>query len=169
MYFRRKIDSFLSSWKSSADKKPLIVKGARQIGKTKSIVHFAKTYKNFVNINFAIETKFMTICEDGYEVEQIIKNITRIDPSKKFIENKTLILFDEIQDYPEIATSLKSFCMNAKYDVICSGSMLGINYKKIQSNSVGYKTEYAMQSFDFEEFLWAKDMTTTLPKICLHT
>ena len=98
----------------------------------------------------------MTICEDGYEAEQIIKNISRIDPSKKFVENKTLILFDEIQDYPEIATSLKSFCMNAKYDVICSGSMLGINYKKIQSNSVGYKTEYSMQSFDFEEFLWAK-------------
>ena len=156
MYLRRKIDNFLISWKSSNDKKPLIVKGARQIGKTKSIVHFAETYENFVNINFALETKFMTICEDGYEAEQIIKNISRIDPSKKFAEKKTLILFDEIQDYPEIATSLKSFCMNAKYDVICSGSMLGINYKKIQSNSVGYKTEYAMQSFDFEEFLWAK-------------
>ncbi len=156
MYLRRKIDNFLISWKSSNDKKPLIVKGARQIGKTKSIVHFAETYENFVNINFALETKFMTICEDGYEAEQIIKNISRIDPSKKFVEKKTLILFDEIQDYPEIATSLKSFCMNAKYDVICSGSMLGINYKKIQSNSVGYKTEYAMQSFDFEEFLWAK-------------
>ena len=156
MYLRRKIDNFLISWKTSSDKKPLIVKGARQIGKTKSIVHFAETYENFVNINFALETKFMTICEDGYEAEQIIKNISRIDPSKKFVDNKTLILFDEIQDYPEIATSLKSFCMNAKYDVICSGSMPGINYKKIQSNSVGYKTEYAMQSFDFEEFLWAK-------------
>lgn len=156
MYARRKIDDFLISWKNSADKKPLIVKGARQIGKTESIVHFAESYENFININFALETKYMTICEDGYESEKIIKNISRIDPSKKFVEKKTLILFDEIQDYPDIAASLKSFCMDAKYDVICSGSMLGINYKKIQSNSTGYKSEYSMQSFDFEEFLWAK-------------
>lgn len=156
MYLKRKIDDFLISWKESAEKKPLIVKGARQIGKTKSIEHFAKTYKNFVNINFALETKFKTICEDGFDSDSIVKNISRIDPSKKFEQGKTLILFDEIQDYPDIATSLKSFCIDGRFDVICSGSMLGINYKKIQSNSVGYKSEFSMQSLDFEEFLWAK-------------
>lgn len=68
MYLRRKIDDFLLAWKKSESKKPLIVKGARQIGKTASIEHFAKNYENFVNINFSLEPKFMTICEDGYDV-----------------------------------------------------------------------------------------------------
>ena len=67
-----------------------------------------------------------------------------------------MILFDELQEYPDIATSLKSFKIDGRYDVICSGSMLGINYKRIHSNSVGYKTDYEMYSMDFEEFLWAK-------------
>lgn len=156
MYLKRKIDEFLISWKKSDDKKPLIVKGARQIGKTKSIEHFAEGYESFVSINFALETKFKTICEDGFDVESIIKNISRISPSEKFAGGKTLILFDEVQDYPEITASLKSFCLDGRFDVICSGSMLGINYKKIQSNSVGYKSEFSMQSLDFEEFLWAK-------------
>ncbi len=156
MYLRRKIDDFLNEWKCASDKKPLIVKGARQIGKTASIEKFAESYENFIEINFAIEKKYKSICEDGYDVQSIIKNISRIDPSKKFLENKTLILFDEIQDYPEIATSLKAFCIDKRFDVICSGSMLGINYKRIQSNSVGYKSEFEMQSMDFEEFLWAK-------------
>lgn len=156
MYLKRKIDDYLVEWKDSQERKPLIIKGARQIGKTESVMHFAESYENFVNINFALEKKFRVICEDGYEVQTIIKNISRIDPDKKFIDGKTLILFDEIQDYPDIATSLKSFCIDGKYDVICSGSMLGINYNKIASNSVGYKSEYEMQSLDFEEFMWAK-------------
>lgn len=156
MYLRRKIDCFLNEWKNSSEKKPLIIKGARQIGKTASIEKFAENYESFIEINFAIEQKYKTICENGYDAQSIIKNISRIDPSKKILENKTLILFDEIQDYPEIATSLKSFCIDKRFDVICSGSMLGINYKKIQSNSVGYKSEFEMQSMDFEEFLWAK-------------
>ena len=155
MYLKRKLDDFLLEWKISADRKPLIVKGARQIGKTESIKHFAVNYENFVNINFVLEKKYKTICEDGYTVQEVIRNISRIDSEKKFIPGKTLILFDEIQDYPEIATSLKSFCIDGRFDVICSGSMLGINYKRIESNSVGYKSEFQMQSMDFEEFLWA--------------
>lgn len=155
MYLKRKLDDFLLEWKHSADRKPLIVKGARQIGKTESIKHFAVNYENFVNINFVLEKKYKTICEDGYTVQDVIRNISRIDSEKKFIPGKTLILFDEIQDYPEIATSLKSFCIDGRFDVICSGSMLGTNYKRIESNSVGYKSEFQMQSMDFEEFLWA--------------
>lgn len=155
MYLKRKLDDFLLEWKKSADRKPLIVKGARQIGKTESIKHFAANYENFVNINFVLEKKYKTICEDGYTVQDVIRNISRIDSEKKFVPGKTLILFDEIQDYPEIATSLKSFCIDGRFDVICSGSMLGTNYKRIESNSVGYKSEFQMQSMDFEEFLWA--------------
>ena len=98
----------------------------------------------------------MNILSDGYDVVSVIKNISLADPSLKFIPGKTVILFDEIQDNPDVATTLKAFKIDGRYDVICSGSMLGINYKKIHSNSVGAKTDYEMYSMDFEEFLWAK-------------
>ena len=78
-----------------------------------------------------------------------------IDTSKRFIAGDTVIIFDELQEFPDIATALKSFSIDGRFDVICSGSLLGINYRKIHSNSVGYKTDYEMFSMDFEEFLWA--------------
>ena len=162
MYFKRKIDEFLANWKNNHSRKPLIVKGARQIGKTESILHFAhENYENVVYINFVLDKKYTTIVNDGYDVETVVKNITLINPSTKFIPDKTLIVFDEIQEYPDIATTLKPFNLYGKYDVICSGSMLGINYKKIHSNSVGSKTDYEMFSMDFEEFLWAKGYEDT--------
>ena len=162
MYFKRKIDEFLADWKNNHSRKPLIIKGARQIGKTESILHFAhENYENVVYINFVLDKKYTTIVNDGYDVETVVKNITLINPSTKFIPDKTLIVFDEIQEYPDIATTLKPFNLYGKYDVICSGSMLGINYKKIHSNSVGSKTAYEMFSMDFEEFLWAKGYEDT--------
>ena len=150
MYLKRKIDTYLSEWKKTENRLPLIIKGARQIGKTESIKHFAEqTYKNIININFVLESKYKTILSDGYDVESIIKNISLIDPSKQFIANETLIIFDELQEFPDVATSLKSFKIDGRFDVICSGSLLGINYKKIHSNSVGNKTDYEMFSMDF--------------------
>ena len=158
LYLKRKIDDYLINWKSNDDRKPLIIKGCRQIGKTESVRHFAKTsrYESFIEINFVKENKYKKIIADGYSTKDIIKNISLLDPSKKFIDGKTLILFDEITEFPEIATSLKFFKEDGRFDVICSGSLLGINYNKIESNSVGYKTDYNMFSMDFEEFLWAK-------------
>ena len=157
MYLKRKIDTFLESWKSDPNHKPLIVKGARQIGKTESISKFAReNYDSIIEINFVTDKKYKMIAEDGYEPDTIIKNISLIDTSKRFIPGKTLIFFDEIQEYPEIATALKFFAIDGRFDVICSGSLLGINYNRIESNSVGYKTDYNMFSMDFEEFLWAK-------------
>ena len=162
VYFKRKIDKFLADWKNNHSRKPLIVKGARQIGKTESILHFAhENYENVVYINFVLDKKYTTIVNDGYDVETVVKNITLINPSTRFIPDKTLIVFDEIQEYPDIATSLKAFNLDKRYDVICSGSMLGINYRKIHSNSVGSKTDYEMFSMDFEEFLWAKGYEDT--------
>ena len=162
MYLKRKIDEFLVQWKNNKDRLPLIVKGARQIGKTESINHFAKKYySNIVYINFVLEPKYKTILSDGYDADSIVKNITLLDTKKKFIKDDTLLIFDEIQEYPDIATSLKSFKVDGKYDVICSGSLLGIHYQKIHSNSVGYKTDYEMYSMDFEEFLWAKGYDDT--------
>ena len=158
IYLKRKIDDFLLKWKADNDRKPLIVKGCRQIGKTESIRHFAKVagYDSFIEINFVKEEKYKKIIVDGYTASAIIKNISLLDPSKRFIDGKTLIFFDEITEFPDIATSLKFFKEDGRFDVICSGSMLGVNYKKIESNSVGYKTDYEMYSLDFEEFLWAK-------------
>lgn len=157
MYFKRKIDKFLLEWKKDPEHKPLIVKGARQIGKTESVLHFARNeYTNVIYINFVLEKKFCTIVSDGYDIETVIKNISFADPTFNFVAGDTIIIFDEIQEYPDVATCLKSFREDGRFDVICSGSMLGINYKRIHSNSVGNKTDYEMFSMDFEEFLWAK-------------
>lgn len=159
---RRKIDRFLEEWKADANHKPLIVRGARQIGKTESIRQFARThYTNVIEINFVFQKQYKQIFSDGYEVDQIIKNISLIDPSLTF-PNGTLFFFDELQDCPDCATALKSFKLDGRYDVICSGSLMGLYYKQIESNSVGYKQDYEMHSMDFEEFLWAKGYNETL-------
>ena len=156
-YLVRKADAFLREWKKNPDRKPLIIKGARQVGKTETIRTFAReNYKYVIEINFITEPSYKVIVEEGFSAEHIIKLISRIDPTKHFEENETLIFFDEIQDFPEIATALKFFKENGKYDVICSGSLLGVQYQRIASISVGYKTDYQMYSMDFEEFLWAK-------------
>ena len=157
VYLKRKIDTYLKDWKENQDRKPLIVKGSRQIGKTESIMKFAMdNYESVVAINFVEEPKYKNITGDGYKVENIVKNISLLDPEKRFVAGKTLIFFDELQEFPEIATALKFFAIDGRFDVICSGSLLGINYGRIESNSVGYKEDYQMYSLDFEEFLWAK-------------
>ena len=154
---KRKIDYYLIEWKNSSNKLPLIVKGARQIGKTNAIRNFGNNnYKTFIEINFALQPQFKTIFEEGFEVDNIIKNITLKMPELELTEYNTLIFFDEMQDCVSMATSLKSFREDGRYDVICSGSLMGINYKEIESNSVGNKEDYIMKSLDFEEFLWAK-------------
>ncbi len=154
---KRKIDEYLIEWKSDLERKPLIVKGARQIGKTESIRNFAKSnYKSVIEINFVLQKQYKDIFDDGFEVDNIIKNISLRNPNFEFIPGNTLIFFDELQECINCATSLKSFHQDGRYDVICSGSLMGINYNEIESNSVGNKEDYEMYSMDFEEFLWAK-------------
>lgn len=160
---KRKIDSFLTEWKKSADRKPLVVKGARQIGKTCSIDCFAENnYSSVVRINFVEQPKFKSIFDDGFEVDAILKNMSLLNPDFVFIPHDTLFFFDELQACPSCATSLKFFKLDGRYDVICSGSLMGINYKEIESNSVGYKEDYEMHSMDFEEFLWAEGYSDDL-------
>ena len=159
---KRKIDAFLASWKQNPQRKPLIVKGARQIGKTRSIQAFGQAnYESVIEINFVLQKKFRSIFDNGYEVDTIIKNISLLEPSWKFIPYKTLIFFDELQKCPDCATSLKSFNADPRYDVICSGSLMGIYYEEIESNAVGNKEDYEMHSMDFEEFLWARGYSET--------
>lgn len=154
---RRKIDGFLEEWRRDPERLPLIVKGARQVGKTASVRQFGKThYPNFVEINFLLQKQYRDIFDSGFEVDAILRNITLHDPGLEFVPHETLIFFDELQACPNCATSLKSFRQDGRYDVICSGSLMGINYREIESNSVGYKQDYEMYSLDFEEYLWAK-------------
>ena len=161
MRLKRKIDDYLVEWKNSKNKMPLIVKGARQIGKTDAITNFGQNnYKSFIKINFVLQPEYKDIFDKGFDVDRVIKDITLRNGKFEFIPNETLIFFDEIQEYPSCATSLKAFREDGRFDVICSGSLMGINYEKIESNSVGNKIDYTMYSLDFEEFLWAKGITS---------
>ena len=157
MYLKRKIDAFLEEWKARNTRKPLILRGARQIGKTEAIRHFAaKHYDHVVEINFVDSPVFKTITAEGYKPASIIAAISRIDNSFTFIPGRTLLFFDEIQEHPDITTSLKFFCQDGRFDVICSGSLLGLHYRQVSSNSVGYREDCEMQALDFGEFLSAK-------------
>lgn len=154
---KRKIDKYLTDWKNKPDRKPLIIKGARQIGKTRSVEWFAsQNYASVIEINFIEQKKYREIFNDGFEVDTILKNISLLNPELKFIPGDTIFFFDELQACPNCATSLKFFKLDGRFDVICSGSLMGISYNEIESNSVGYKEDYEMHSMDFEEFLWAK-------------
>ena len=117
---RRKIEQYLVDWKIQEDRLPLIVKGARQVGKTASIMQFASdNYKNVVAINFVLQQKYKAIFEEGYEVDDIVRNMTLINPNLTFEPHNTLIFFDEMQDCPACATSLKG--------VTCKSVWLCIN------------------------------------------
>ena len=155
-YLKRKIDSVLDGWKSRSDRKPILLKGARQVGKTEAVRAFAaRHYDSFIEINFALQPHYRQIVEDGYDAKSIRKRISALDPSARFPERQTLIFFDEIQEFPDIATSFKAFKTEGKFDVVSSGSMLGVQYKNVSSIPVGFKEDMDMDSMDFEEFLWA--------------
>ena len=153
---RRKIDSYFQEWKKKTGKLPLIIRGARQIGKTYSIRKFGSTYKSFIEINFVDNPEYKDIFSKGYSPEEVIKRISFHNPNFLFLPGETLIFFDELQEFPDCSACLKFFAEDGRFDVICSSSMMGLNYKKISSNSVGYKIDYQMYSLDFEEYLWTK-------------
>ena len=128
-----------------------------------SIQNFAhQHYQHVVEINFVLQSQYQRIFDDGYDVNSVIKNITLINPEHSFVPGETLIFFDELQACPNCATSLKAFKTDGRYDVICSGSLMGVYYQQIESNSVGFKEDYTMHSMDFEEFLWACGYDETL-------
>lgn len=155
-YLSRKIDIFLKEWKAR-DHFPLIVKGARQVGKTESVLHFVHSaYKAVVYINFAEKPLFKSITASGYDAQNIVREISNLDPTAKFIAGETAVVFDEIQEHPDIATAFKFFKIDGRYDVIATGSLLGVQYKRISSLSVGYQEDFEMHSLDFEEYLWAR-------------
>ena len=105
-YLKRKFDAWLEQWLANPNRKPLLVKGARQVGKTESIRHFAQRhYKSVIEINFAFQPEFRQITTDGYKAASVIKRMSALDPSLRFVPGGTLIFFDEIQEFPDIATT----------------------------------------------------------------
>lgn len=157
---KRKITKVLEEWKNDHSHKPLIISGARQIGKTTAVKEFAKKrYESIIDINFILDKEFKSIFDNSFTVDSIIKNISIIRQFYKFIPYKTLIFFDEVNANMDALTSLKSFALDGRYDVICSGSALGVSMNRVSSVSVGFEEQKTMYSLDFEEFLWNAGFT----------
>ncbi|MCL2608230.1 MAG: ATP-binding protein [Methanomassiliicoccaceae archaeon] len=154
---KRKIMDVLVRWKNEKKKECLLLKGARQVGKTFIIREFAKqNYKNIVEINFVTKPKFKEAFEGSLKMDDIIRGITLRDDSMVFVPGETLLFLDEIQECGNARTALKPIADDGRFDCIASGSMLGIAYKEVRSIPVGYEKQVEMFSLDFEEFLWAK-------------
>lgn len=153
---KRKFYNKLLDWKKNKDKSCLLVKGARQIGKTYIIDYFGRqNYQNYIYINFIESPKVSDIFEGELSANEIYKRMTLVFPEIKFIEKDTLIFLDEIQQCPNARTALKFLAIDNRYDVIASGSLLGISYREVTSIPVGYEIQMEMHSLDFEEYLWA--------------
>ena len=165
---RRKLYDALLAWKKEERKECLLVKGARQVGKTYLIRQFGKNeYESFVEINFHEQKSLKVIFDGDKTAEEIYKRLTANVPGVKLIPGKTLIFLDEIQKCSGARTALKFLAEDGRYDIIASGSLLGLSYGKdddrevepIESIPVGYEKPIMMYSMDFEEFLWAYGYT----------
>ena len=159
--FKRKILKEFENWKTSGGKKKaLVVKGMRQIGKTSSVLEFARSnYESVVYINFKENENAKRVFDNDLNVGRITIDLSALFPNVHFVENKTVIIFDEIQECANARASIKPFMEDGRYDVICTGSLLGIkgyNRKKGKGVPTGFERIIYMKPMDFEEFLWAK-------------
>ena len=159
--FKRKIMAEFEAWKnSSGRKKALVVKGLRQIGKTYSVREFAKAnYENIVYVNVKENESAKKIFDADLNVNRIIIDLSALIPGIHFVEGKTVIIFDEIQECANARSSIKPFCEDGRFDIIATGSLLGIkgyNKKKSKGVPTGFERIVYMKPMDFEEFLWAK-------------
>ncbi len=155
----RKIERVLTDWKNTPDHKPLIVKGCRQCGKTYSVRSFAeKNYENVIYLNFFQNPDYASIFAGSLEVDHLIVMMSALlGPNANFEAGKTVIILDEIQECADARTALKFFQMDGRFDVIGTGSLLGVKGYGHEPKSVpvGYETVIDMYPLDFEEFLWA--------------
>ncbi|MBR6775822.1 MAG: AAA family ATPase, partial [Bacteroidales bacterium] len=159
---RRKIESILAEWKKSEHKKPIVIKGIRQCGKTYIVQKFAKeNYESVIYMNFILEPDKKSAFTGNIDVDTILLNLSALIPGSLFISGKTCIILDEIQECREARTALKSFQIDGRFDIIATGSLLGVKGygKKAEDGQdsvpVGYETVVEMYPLDFEEFLWA--------------
>ena len=161
--FRRKIEQVLLDWKKNKDKMPIVIKGCRQCGKTFSVLDFArKNYGNVVYLDFFLNPQYKSIFDDSLEIDNILVNISTLLPNVRIVPGDTCFVFDEIQDCPRARTSLKFFKIDGRFDVICTGSLLGVSGCRSQDPDddrfapvpVGYEKIVEMYPMDFEEWLW---------------
>ena len=160
--FRRKIDTYLENWAKEPGKNCLLVRGARQIGKTTSIRAFGERYESYIEINFLKTPSAAKIFSGDLDIRTLLLHFSIYMPDARFDPGKTLLFLDEIQECPEAMTSLKFWKEDARFDVIASGSMLGIDHNRPKSYPVGSVSYYDMQAMSFEEFLWANDLKEDL-------
>lgn len=160
---KRQFYDFLVGWKADKGQECLLVKGARQIGKTFIIEKFGREkYESFIEINFIEEPEFISVFDGNLDADTIYSGISAIRPDVRFVPGGTLIFFDEIQECPNARTAFKFLALDGRYDVVASGSLLGIKYKRRgkgkepKSVAVGFERQVTMHSLSFEEFLWAK-------------
>ena len=163
---KRKIEQRLIEWKNTPNKKPLIIKGCRQCGKTFSVLDFAKkNYKNVVYLNFFENPDYASVFSGSLEIDNIIMLLSALlGKAAAFEPGETVIVLDEIQDCPEARTALKFFRIDGRFDVIGTGSLLGVKGygKEPKSIPVGSETVIDMYPLDFEEFLWANGISEAL-------
>ena len=163
---KRKIYETLLEWKSSHAKECLLVKGARQIGKTFIIDYFGKkNYSSYLCLNFILNPECRDIFAGSLEPDEIFKAISIQFPQFRLVPGDTLLFLDEIQSCRKARTALKSLALDGRADVVASGSLLGINFldaedsrtkdRSAESVPVGYERQILMHSLDFEEYLWA--------------
>ena len=166
--FKRKIEDELKCWKANLpqNKKAFVLKGLRQIGKTFSVKKFAnENFKNVIYINFKIELDMKQCFNGNLLVDELIVNISSKKPGVFFIPYETVIILDEIQECAGARAAIKSFVEDGRFDIIATGSLLGIkgyNSKYHGGVSVGYEHSVCMKPMDFEEFLWAKGISTDI-------
>ena len=155
----RNVEENLKKWKKSVTKKPLVISGARQVGKTYSILKFAKeNYKSYLYVNFERDLDIKNFMEKTANPKEIISYLEIAYPQINFEEGKTLIIFDEVQACPQALTSIKFLGSETKYDYIVSGSLLGIAIKHTSSYPVGYVESIEMKPMGFDEFLKAMNL-----------
>lgn len=166
MMLKRKIEQRLTEWKNTPNKKPLIIKGCRQCGKTFSVLEFAKrNYTHVVYLNFFENPDYTSVFSGSLEIDNIIMMLSALlGKSAVFVPGETVIVLDEIQDCPEARTALKFFRIDGRFDVIGTGSLLGVKGygKEPKSIPVGSETVIDMYPLDFEEFLWANGISDAL-------
>ncbi|MGM9941300.1 MAG: ATP-binding protein [Bulleidia sp.] len=157
---KRRIYSELLRWKNKENRKSLLVKGPRQVGKTYIIRAFGTNeYANYIEINFLEHPEFKAIFDGPLSADTIYANMSLYDPEWHFQRGNTLVFLDEIQECPNARAALKFLTIDGRFDVIASGSLLGISFKDVPSIPVGYETQMYMYPLDFEEYLWAKGYT----------
>lgn len=153
---KRKITKTLIDWKNEENKQCLLVRGARQVGKTFIIEQFCKeNYESYIYINFELSPTLKDIFNGDLDANTLIMKLEVTFPEIEIKQGKTVLFLDEIQSCPNARVALKSFAMDKRIDVIASGSLLGLYYKEITSYPVGYEKIVDMYPLDFEEFLWA--------------